>query len=93
MVQAGYPVEKFYSASAAAADDYKHSETWRLRKLKKEYFKRTLTRQMSDLQVKSRKTLFRRKMSESPKCDMNKMKKMAISTLFENLLLKMLGYI
>ena len=27
MVQAGYPVEKFYSASAAAADDYKNSET------------------------------------------------------------------
>ena len=51
MVQAGYPVEKFYSASAAAAaDDYKNSETWRLRKFKKKYFKRTLPRQMSGLQ-------------------------------------------
>ena len=71
----------FCLSSTAAADDYKSSETWRLRKFKKEYFKRTLTRQMSGLQVESRKTLFRTRMSELPKCDMNEMKKMAISTV------------
>ena len=71
----------FCLSSTAAADDYKSSETWRLRKFKKEYFKRTLTRQMSGLQVESRKTLFRTRMSELPKCDMNEMKKMPISTV------------